>query len=80
MHWHIGYYENGFDIECVAYRRPDGTWDLFFDDCQDLGLFSPGHPRLDFGAFLFSTDENMAERRFRVWVESELLTFRTSTT
>lgn len=31
MHAHIGYYEAGYDIEAVAYKRKnEDVWDVFF--------------------------------------------------
>ena len=31
-HLHIGYYENNYDIECVALKRKsEEVWDVFFD-------------------------------------------------
>ena len=31
-HMHLGYYENNFDFECVAFKRKsEDVWDVFFD-------------------------------------------------
>ena len=31
-HLHLGYYENNFDFECVAFKRKsEDVWDVFFD-------------------------------------------------
>ncbi|WP_121612444.1 DUF3986 family protein [Mesobacillus foraminis] len=31
-HLHLGYYENGADIECVEYKRlSEPVWDIYFD-------------------------------------------------
>lgn len=31
MHAHIGYYEDGYDVEVVAYKRKnEDVWDVFF--------------------------------------------------
>ncbi|APH04814.1 DUF3986 family protein [Bacillus weihaiensis] len=31
-HLHIGYYEDGFDLEAVAFKRQSqDIWDIFFD-------------------------------------------------
>jgi len=79
-YWHIGYYKNGLDIECIGFERiSNQTWDLFFDDSSDPGLVDDNHPRIDiFGAFLFNVPEEEAEQRFHSWVENVLLPFRSS--
>ncbi|WP_186580202.1 DUF3986 family protein [Aquibacillus kalidii] len=31
-HMHLGYYENGFDLEAIAFKRQaQEIWDIFFD-------------------------------------------------
>lgn len=31
-HLHLGYYENGYDLEAVAFKRKaDDIWDVFFN-------------------------------------------------
>ncbi|WP_113929468.1 DUF3986 family protein [Bacillus sp. P14.5] len=40
QHLHIGYYENGFDLEAVAYKiQGVDKWVVFLDAEQDLSIF-----------------------------------------
>ncbi|MGD7022260.1 DUF3986 family protein [Rossellomorea vietnamensis] len=40
QHLHIGYYENGFDLEAVAYKiQGEDKWVVFLDAEQDLSIF-----------------------------------------
>ncbi|MEW9673908.1 DUF3986 family protein [Ammoniphilus sp. 3BR4] len=77
-HFHLGYYKDGHDIEAIGFRNNEGTYDVFFDDFQDKGLFDNSFVRHDvYGVLLFKVkDEYKGFYKFQKWVENELLPFR----
>jgi hypothetical protein len=82
-HWHIGYYNDGYDIEAIGIQRLDnGTWDVFFNDfkddseCETLFGDSAVHKEYYFGIFLFNAKEEEVEAKFKQWVQDLLLPFR----
>ena len=76
LHWHVTFYEDNYDIEGIALKRIDGTWDIFYDDSNNIGLFSSEHLRVDFfGAFLFNETEDNVEQKFHEWVRKKLIPY-----
>ncbi|QKG85329.1 DUF3986 family protein [Kroppenstedtia pulmonis] len=81
-HYHVGYYEKGYDIEAVAFQRTaDRYWDLFFDfDRYHLKI--PDWVREDekwsYGYKIVTiqkedVDENNVYRRFVSWLKKHHL-------
>lgn len=35
-HWHVVYYEGNYSIEAIGFENEEGTWDVFFNDINDL--------------------------------------------
>ncbi len=76
-HMHLGYYENGFDLEAVAFKRQSQEiWDIFFDFKQ-YGLKKPVQENelllSGFGIRIFSIetnelDYNYGVKKFRKWL------------
>ena len=74
-HLHLGYYENGFDIEAIAFKRKSqGIWDIFFD-FEQYGLKAPvpATKLKGFGVRIFSIDVeefdyNDVAKRFEQWL------------
>jgi len=80
-HIHIGYYENGHDVEAIAFQdQSTNSWDMFFNDSYDPGLFGLNVPRDNhFGVKIFSEmNEDRLELRFHLWVENVLIPYRAS--
>jgi hypothetical protein len=77
-HIHLGYYENEYNIEAIAFLNENENYDVFFDDYQDEGLCDSTYDRHDiFGAFLFQVkDEDEGLRRFHEWIENVLIPLR----
>ncbi|WP_453996185.1 DUF3986 family protein [Bacillus nitroreducens] len=77
-HFHVGYYENGYDLEAVAFKRQSqGIWDIYFDiehygyknNVQDVEL-------KNFGIRIFSIenkelDYHDAAKKFEQWLVSQ---------
>jgi len=78
-HLHLGYYEDNFDYEAIAFKRQlEDVWDVFFD-FKGYGIknitskyeltFDP------FGTRIFSIDNkeidyNIGVQRFKQWLSS----------
>ncbi|MDF9763784.1 seryl-tRNA synthetase [Peribacillus simplex] len=61
QHLHIGYYENGFDLEATAYKiAGEGKWVIFLDSDQDLTTLNNAlynYERIDkFGYKIFTVN------------------------
>lgn len=77
-HLHLGYYENGFDIESIAFKRQSqGIWDIFFD-FEQYGLKTPvTATQLEgFGVRIFSIeidelDYNDGAKQFEQWLSNQ---------
>lgn len=78
-HLHLGYYENGYDLEAVAFkRRSDDIWDIFFS-FEQYGL-RPIDQENDmsseeFGTRIFSIqskdlDYDFGSKRFEQWLST----------
>jgi len=74
-HLHLGYYENDFDLEAVAFKRQSqNIWDIFFDFEQyDLKKPSQGNELKGFGTKIFSIeieelDDHYGGKKFEQWL------------
>lgn len=62
-HLHLEYYEDGFDLEAIAFKREtQQIWDIFFD-YEQLGLKKPEllTEGTEFGVKILSIDTNQLE-------------------
>jgi hypothetical protein len=75
QHWHIIYDQY---FEAMGFKNEQGTWDIFYDDFQEPGLFPAGNERdADFGILLFQVDSyDEAYEKFYQWVKIVLLPYR----
>jgi hypothetical protein len=77
-HLHLGYYENGFDLEAVAFKRQSQEfWDIFFD-FEQYGLKKPAQETelKGFGIKIFSIeieelDYNYGAKKFEQWLSNQ---------
>ncbi len=77
-HMHLGYYENGFDLEAVAFKRQSQeVWDIFFD-FKEYGLKKPVQDTelKGFGIRVFSIeieelDYNFGAKKFKQWLSNQ---------
>jgi hypothetical protein len=89
-HSHIGYYENGYDIEAVTYQNEDNTMNVHLDDYSFLDKFDTEEYRILLGfstlepeyesniitPFLFNaSNEKEARSRFYTWVTEKYIPF-----
>ena len=78
----MGFYEDTFDIEGVAFQRKDnGTWDVFFNGFKDNSEYAAmvnESCQTDecFGVLLFNSTESEVVQRFHEWVRCVLLPYR----
>lgn len=76
-HIHLGHYENGFDLEAVAFKRQSQEiWDIFFD-FEQYGLKNPVQDieLKGFGIRIFSIeieelDYNYGVEKFEHWLSN----------
>ncbi|MCI2257014.1 DUF3986 family protein [Domibacillus sp. PGB-M46] len=74
-HMHLGYYENGFDLEAIAFKRQSQEiWDIFFD-FEQYGLKKPVQETelKEFSIKIFSIeskelDYNYGAKKFEQWL------------
>ncbi|WP_240733064.1 DUF3986 family protein [Jeotgalibacillus sp. S-D1] len=75
---HLGYYENGYDLEAIAFKRKSqGVWDIFFD-FERYGLENPNEKNElnEFGIKIFSIeiqelDVDYGEVRYKQWLSDQ---------
>ncbi|MDQ0229037.1 DUF3986 family protein [Metabacillus malikii] len=75
-HLHIGYYENGHDIEAIALKRlNEDIWDIFFDfEFYGFQVPTEKSERLEyFGIKIFSIENEELDyfdgaRKFEQWL------------
>ncbi|MDM5338504.1 DUF3986 family protein [Fictibacillus enclensis] len=77
-HMHLGYYENGFDLEAVAFKRQSQEiWDIFFD-FEHYGLNNAVQEAESngFGIKIMSIeieelDYNYGAKKFEQWLSNQ---------
>ncbi|WP_203364556.1 DUF3986 family protein [Bacillus sp. REN10] len=78
VHLHIGYYEDGHDIEVVAYKAlNEDYWDVIVDE-HDKGVFEQFKPcgkECNHGLILYTIDDSMIDgdypmKSFKAWLKT----------
>ncbi|WP_302104693.1 DUF3986 family protein [Polycladomyces zharkentensis] len=79
-HGHVGFYEDGYDIEAIGFENEEETWDVYFNDFMYEGLFGLSHPRdKTLGVLIFKAKSyDDAWEKFHEWVKNVWLPFKES--
>ncbi|MCP3027054.1 DUF3986 family protein [Halobacillus sp. A5] len=80
QHYHIGYYEEGHDLEVVAYKRKrEDIWDVFIEDYEpgeffksvlekELGIHVKNYGLLIFSICGQNLSDEEAFQKFEDWL------------
>ncbi|GGE72649.1 DUF3986 family protein [Priestia taiwanensis] len=73
MHLHVGYYENGMDVEAIGYTIQDkDTWVFFFESNQELPFPYEWFHTFGYKIFTINADNISYEigcKRFEEWLK-----------